>query len=244
MCLPIYSSRCVTVRRILRTHKTAFTSNFTSSPGCVIIYISIIYIYGPWYESLFTSASGDMGLHTAAGMSNYLLLHQGTWFYIQPLVRVIIYSHSFTSGNMILHTAAGTSHYLLLHQGAWLYIRPPVRAAVLNFIICINNFKVLRMFHSTFGLLDWTCPHGLIFTWRGCRGLCLWPKPTALAHSFWFCSCVRFCLFSRQLPLPSHSLLWISFCLIGPFNYTPLPESLPQPWYNPLRLTVFKAPAN
>ena len=32
------------------------------------------------------------------------------------------------------------------------------------------------------------------------------------------------------------------FCLIGPFNYISLYESLPQPWYNPLWLTGLKAP--
>ena len=34
----------------------------------------------------------------------------------------------------------------------------------------------------------------LTFTWRGCCGLCLWHKPTELAHSFLFCSSVCFCL--------------------------------------------------
>ena len=53
-------------------------------------------------------------------------------------------------------------------------------------------------------------PRGLTFTWRGCCDFCLWQKPTVLAHSFLFCSCVCFCLdgrfncisfhkFSRQL---------------------------------------------
>ena len=53
-------------------------------------------------------------------------------------------------------------------------------------------------------------PHGFTFTWWGCSCLCLWHKPTELAHSFLFCSCVCFCLygtfncvsfhkFSRQL---------------------------------------------
>ena len=55
-----------------------------------------------------------------------------------------------------------------------------------------------------------TCPHGFTFTWWGCYGFSLWQKPTERAHSFWFCSCVCFCLyvpfncisfhkFSRQL---------------------------------------------
>ena len=70
-------------------------------------------------------------------------------------------------------------------------------------------------------------------------------KPTGLAHSFLFCSCVYFCLcglfncisfhqFSGQL-----SFFWlcssglISLSLIGPFNFMSLYESLLQPWYNP-----------
>ena len=68
-------------------------------------------------------------------------------------------------------------------------------------------------FHVEF--LNWRCvytnPHGLTFTWRGCCGSCLWHKPTELAHSFLFCSCLYCCLygpfncisfnkFSRQLP--------------------------------------------
>ena len=58
-------------------------------------------------------------------------------------------------------------------------------------------------------------PQGLTFTCWGCRGLCLEHKPTELAHSFLFCSCVCFSLygpftcisfskFSRQLFASSH----------------------------------------
>ena len=39
-------------------------------------------------------------------------------------------------------------------------------------------------------------------------------------------------------------LFWSYFCLIGPFKYVSLFESLPQPWCNPLWLTGFKAPSN
>ena len=39
-------------------------------------------------------------------------------------------------------------------------------------------------------------PCGLTFTWWGCYGLCQRHKPTKLAHSFLFSSCVRFCLYS------------------------------------------------
>ena len=37
---------------------------------------------------------------------------------------------------------------------------------------------------------------------------------------------------------------WSYFCLIGPFNYISLYESLPEPWYNLLWLTGLKAPSN
>ena len=53
-------------------------------------------------------------------------------------------------------------------------------------------------------------PRGFTFSWWGCCGLCQRHKPTELAHSFLFCSCVYFCFidpfnwisfhkFSRQL---------------------------------------------
>ena len=41
----------------------------------------------------------------------------------------------------------------------------------------------------------WSSPHELTFTWWGCCGLSLWHKPSELAHYFWFCSCIRFCLY-------------------------------------------------
>ena len=81
--------------------------------------------------------------------------------------------------------------------------------------------------------------------------LCLWHKPTELAHSFLLYSCVYFCLyglfnyisfhkFSRQLS--AFSLFFEScFCPTGPFNYISLYESLSQLWYNPLWLTGHKA---
>ena len=98
-----------------------------------------------------------------------------------------------------------------------------------------------------------TWPRGLTFPWCGCCGLCLWHKPTELAHTFLLCSCVCLCLygpfncisfhkFSRQLPafslyssgLISALFFWSYFCPIGPFNYVSLYESLPQPWYHAL----------
>ena len=70
------------------------------------------------------------------------------------------------------------------------------------------------------------CLRGLTFTWWGYYGLCLWHKPTELAHSFLFCSCVCFCLhgsfncvsfhkFPRQLfAFPLCSSCFISALLV------------------------------
>ena len=65
----------------------------------------------------------------------------------------------------------------------------------------IASWKFRRYVNS----LKWN-PHvfpsscGLTFSWWGCYGLCQRHKPSKLAHSFLFCSC-------------------ISFCHYGPFNY-------------------------
>ena len=63
-----------------------------------------------------------------------------------------------------------------------------------------NNLSCCRHFFFGHCLCDFVprnCPHGLTFTWWGCCGLCLWRKPTELARSFLFCSCVCFCLYGR-----------------------------------------------
>ena len=101
-------------------------------------------------------------------------------------------------------------------------------------------------------------PRWLTFTWWGCYGSCLWHKPTELARSFKKKIILFLCLFLYLWPFQLYFIQWIlqttlrlltvffvsSFCLIGPFNYISLSESLPQPWYNPLWLTGLKAPTN
>ena len=98
-------------------------------------------------------------------------------------------------------------------------------------------------------------PHGFTFTWWRCSCLCLWHKPTELAHSFLFCSCVCFCLygtfncvsfhkFSRQLSAFSLCSTGLISALLVLSTILPLYESLPQPWRNPLWLTGLKAPTN
>ena len=52
------------------------------------------------------------------------------------------------------------------------------------------------------------CPHWLIFTWWGCRDLCLWHKATKLAHSFLFCACIRFRLYGPSTCISFHKFSW------------------------------------
>ena len=69
-------------------------------------------------------------------------------------------------------------------------------------------------------------PHGLTFKRWECCSLCLWHKPTELAHSFLVCSCV--CLYGPLNWISFHKFswhlfaqfIWSYFCFIGPFNYT------------------------
>ena len=69
----------------------------------------------------------------------------------------------------------------------------------------------LKEVNSLFGFYFLSSSRGLTFTWWECCGLCQRHKPTELAHSFLFCTCVCFCLyghfncisfhkFSRRLP--------------------------------------------
>ena len=85
-------------------------------------------------------------------------------------------------------------------------------------------------------------PNGLTFSSRvGMLQLMPWHKPTELAHSFLFRSCVSFrlygpfdCISFYTLPttLRFLTLFYRSyFCLIGPLSYISLYRSLPQPLY-------------
>ena len=55
--------------------------------------------------------------------------------------------------------------------------------------------------------------------WWGCSGLCLWHKPTKLAHSFLFCSCVCFFLYGPFNCISFHKFsqqpFAFSFCCCG-----------------------------
>ena len=67
--------------------------------------------------------------------------------------------------------------------------------------------------------LHLACPRGFTFTWWGCRGLCQKHKSTELSHSFLFCSCVCFCLYSpfNRISFPTfpRQLCAFSLCSSG-----------------------------
>ena len=95
-------------------------------------------------------------------------------------------------------------------------------------------------------------PRGLTFTWWGCYGLCLWHKPTELAHSFLFYSCVCFCLygpfnFISFHKFSRHNSLFFFPVLILPYWSFKLYISLwksPSALIYPLWLTGLKTPTN
>ena len=90
-------------------------------------------------------------------------------------------------------------------------------------------------------------PHGLTFTrWGCCNRACqlLFILFLCLFLSLW-----PFQLYFIPYILPPTlrflTLFFRSyFCLISPFNYISVYESIPQPWYNPLWLTGLKVPTN
>ena len=93
-------------------------------------------------------------------------------------------------------------------------------------------------------------PCGLTISWWVCYGLCVRYRPTELAHSVYsvlvsvvLALSTKFN--SRNSPDISLCFLtlffWSYFCLIGPFNYISLYESLSQSWYNPLWFMGLKA---
>ena len=112
--------------------------------------------------------------------------------------------------------------------------------------VCDQHFKKISK-ESSF--VTQSVPHSLTFMWWGCCGLFLCHKPTELAHSFFF-----FCLYGPFNCISFHELYWqlsaFSPCSSGRisallvFSTIYLYESLPQPWYNPLRLTGLKALTN
>ena len=99
-----------------------------------------------------------------------------------------------------------------------------------------------------------SCSRVLTFTWWGFYVLCLWHKPTELAHSFLFCSCICFCLYGPFNCISFHKLARqlsvLSLCSSGFISVLIVLSTvylfikLPQPGYNPLWLTRLKTPIN
>ena len=89
------------------------------------------------------------------------------------------------------------------------YSAVEVRVSLLSEIYIFIFFFFFFSNYSNDPLLFLKCPRGLTFTWCDVT-IYVWHKPTEVAHSFLFCSCVCFCLygpfncisfhkFSRQL---------------------------------------------
>ena len=121
----------------------------------------------------------------------------------------------------------------------WKLFRPSVRPFVYLFVPFVRPSV-----HSFIRSFVHSYPRGLTFMWWGCCGLCQKLKATEPAHSFlclycvYFCpcdpfNCISFHKFSRQLSVLSLCSSGPISCLIGPFSYISLYESLLQPWYNP-----------
>ena len=99
--------------------------------------------------------------------------------------------------------------------------------------LCWNS--IATPLHFFYFCLWNMCPRGLTFTWWGCYGLCQRCKPTELAHSFSFRSCIYFCLMARSTVF--HSLNFPDNC---PFSHSVLPVfSLPY-WFFQLYISLWK----
>ena len=110
-----------------------------------------------------------------------------------------------------------------------------------------HNVLVAICLDSSWASLQVPGPNRLTFMWWGCCSLFLWHKPTKLAHSFSFCSCVRFWLygplncisfhkFSRQLSAFSlcFSGLISAILVLSTIISLSIYASLPLLWDNPL----------
>ena len=187
------------------------------------------------------------------------------FFEFYPIKQVIKIPDLQGEGNRFLMASSRTDRQLQGWGTAWKSTGEAKHLKVNSTCFSVPNSIMRRSFSEHSEPRTSTCAvsvsltRRLFFavpTWWGCCDLSLWHKPTELAHSFVFCSCVCFCRygpfncislhkFSRQLSaflLCSSSGL-ISALMVLSTIYS-LDESLPQPWYNPLWLTGLKAPIN
>ena len=124
-----------------------------------------------------------------------------------------------------------------------------VHCQTLPSVVTVNELYPCIPFSVTFGLyfsikqLKWKAlifgPHGLTFTWWGCCGLCFWCKPTELAQSFLFCSCVFVSVFMalstvfHSINSPDNSLL----------SHSVLPVLFLPYWSFQLYISLWKSPS-
>ena len=87
--------------------------------------------------------------------------------------------------------------------------------------LCVTVVSAMQLSHQLFVIVS---PRRLAFAWRGCCSLYFWHKPTKLAHSFLFCSCVYFCLYGPFNCISCHNFSWqlstvlLCFLLKAPTN--------------------------
>ena len=93
-----------------------------------------------------------------------------------------------------------------VHRGR-LVVVPVVRSLKTNRHSLCCSLMTFRH-NSCWSLMTFrhNCPRRLTFTWWECCGLCFWHKPTGLAHSVLFCSCVYFCLYSPLNSISFHKV--------------------------------------
>ena len=81
-------------------------------------------------------------------------------------------------------------------------------------------------------------PRWLTFSWWESYGLCRRHKPTELAHSFLFCSCVCFCLYG-----PFRCMSFHKFSRQSPFSHSVLLVLPPSYWSFQLYIALWKSPS-
>ena len=133
----------------------------------------------------------------------------------------------------------GISLLLFYHTQRFIRGRPRLLIKILTLVKCLQTFagikccyycgQIYRVLHAC----GRRGPRGLTFTWWGCCGVRQRHKPTELAHSFFFGSCVCFCLYGPFNCVSFHTfsgqLSAFSLCSSGLNSALYIYQSLPQP---------------
>ena len=131
------------------------------------------------FESL-SFPSFDCGWHISPSVS---MRHYVIWRFCVESIRLPLCCYSLPCEESMADMSSSKVLWYFWLAELWLKIK---------FTRSTITITWLKWGHLTTALEQ--IPKGLIFTWWWCCGLCLclWHKPTKLAHSFLFCSCVCF----------------------------------------------------